>query len=89
MSAATRQPALGSERSVQEIVRSDAIPTRAPLDREAYTFLGDDDIPFERYTSHAFFELEMRCVWERAWQCACRDEHVRVVKIFRGGIDQP
>ena len=62
---------------MQEIVRSDAVPTRAPLDRENTVFLGSEDIPFERYTSREFFALEMKCVWEKTWQWACREEHVR------------
>ena len=72
-----RSARLGTERSVQEIVRSDAVPTRAPLDHEHSVFLGSEDIPFARYTSREFFALEMKCVWERTWQWACREEHVR------------
>jgi len=34
------------------------------------------DIPFSRYTDRAFFDLEMKKMWRRVWQYACRDEHV-------------
>jgi phenylpropionate dioxygenase-like ring-hydroxylating dioxygenase large terminal subunit len=34
------------------------------------------DIPFSRYTDRAFFDLEMQKMWRRAWQYACREEHV-------------
>ena len=35
-----------------------------------------DDIPFERYTSQDFFDLEMEKVWRKVWQFACREEHL-------------
>ncbi|MBI1182257.1 MAG: aromatic ring-hydroxylating dioxygenase subunit alpha, partial [Alphaproteobacteria bacterium] len=34
------------------------------------------DIPFARYTSQAFFDLEMEKMWRKVWQFACREEHV-------------
>jgi phenylpropionate dioxygenase-like ring-hydroxylating dioxygenase large terminal subunit len=71
------EPPLNAEGSAQEIVRRDTVPARAPLDHESPAFLGDEDIPFERYTSREFFEQELRCVWAKAWQWACREEHVR------------
>lgn len=33
-------------------------------------------IRFERYTSRAFFDLEMERLWSRVWQFACREEHI-------------
>jgi len=38
--------------------------------------LGDDFIPVERYTSRAFFDLEMEKLWPRVWQVACRIEEI-------------
>jgi len=35
-----------------------------------------DDIPFSRYTSRAFHDLEMQKVWRKVWQFSCREEHV-------------
>lgn len=43
---------------------------------ESYRFLGDADLPYERYTSPAFFQREMDCMWPRVWQWACREEHI-------------
>jgi len=37
------------------------------------------DIPFERYTSQSFFDLEMKKMWLKVWQFACREEHLREV----------
>lgn len=62
--------------SVQEIIRGDAKPAPAVLAHEHYEFLGDEDIPYERYISHDFFRLEMERLWPRVWQWACREEHI-------------
>jgi phenylpropionate dioxygenase-like ring-hydroxylating dioxygenase large terminal subunit len=59
----------------QEIIARDG---DAPdvLRREAGIPQGTADIPLERYTSQAFFDLEMEKMWRRVWQFACREEHV-------------
>ncbi|MFA7587800.1 MAG: aromatic ring-hydroxylating dioxygenase subunit alpha, partial [Novosphingobium sp.] len=40
------------------------------------------DISFARYTDPAFFEREMEQVWKRAWQFACREEHLAEIGDF-------
>ena len=64
--------------SVQDVLRSD--PDRAlqppSYKLDAYRFLGDGDIPYERYTSPDFFRAEMENMWPRTWQWACREEHI-------------
>lgn len=62
--------------SVQDLIASDAVPAPEVLRHENYTFLGDADIPAERYVSQAFFDHEMEKVWPRTWQWACREEHI-------------
>lgn len=62
--------------SLQDILRSMNETVPPPLDRSSYEFLGNDDIPYERYTSQAFFDLEMERMWTRVWQWACREEHI-------------
>jgi nitrite reductase/ring-hydroxylating ferredoxin subunit len=62
--------------TVADKLSSDALPAPAPLLESRYEFLGDEDISFERYTSPAFFEREMQDLWPKAWQWACREEHV-------------
>ncbi|HYL58791.1 MAG TPA: aromatic ring-hydroxylating dioxygenase subunit alpha [Candidatus Acidoferrales bacterium] len=37
---------------------------------------GPVEVPVERYTSRAFFELEVERLWKRAWQMACREEDI-------------
>ncbi|RXL80108.1 aromatic ring-hydroxylating dioxygenase subunit alpha, partial [Citrobacter sp. AAK_AS5] len=39
-------------------------------------FLGDADIPIDRYISQEFFDREMERLWPRVWQWACREEHI-------------
>jgi len=62
--------------SVADTLLADPVPPPPPLLESRYEFLGDADIPFERYTSREFFEREMRDLWPRAWQWACRGEHL-------------
>ena len=62
--------------STQEIVHRDGRPVPPVLEQESGQFLGDEDIPFERYTSRAFYDLEMERMWPRVWQWACREEHI-------------
>ena len=62
--------------SVADTLASDRYPPPPPLLESRYEFLGDADIPFERYTSAEFFQRELRELWPRAWQWACREEHL-------------
>ncbi len=62
--------------STQEILHRDGRPVPPSYAREDYRFLGDADIPFARYIDQAFFDREMRDVWGRTWQWACREEHI-------------
>jgi len=69
-------PARSATPSAQELVHNDGRPVPAVFELESPQFLGDEDIPFERYTSEAFYELEMERMWTRTWQWACREEHI-------------
>ncbi|MGE0667124.1 MAG: SRPBCC family protein [Sphingomonadales bacterium] len=62
--------------SVQDLLRQDSRKAPSYLTTESYDFLGDDDIPFERYTSPDYFQQELRLLWPRVWQWACREEHI-------------
>ncbi len=63
-------------RSHQDVIRSESSGNDPGLTAERYEFLGDDGIPFSRYTSQDFYDLEMKHMWPRTWQWACREEHV-------------
>ena len=69
-------PARSASPSAQELVHQDGQPVPAVFELESPRFLGDADIPFERYTSQAFFDQEMQKMWPKTWQWACREEHI-------------
>ena len=60
------------------IARDEAVapPTPEALKASSYEFLGDEDLPFSRYTSQEFFESEVDKLWPSVWQWACREEHI-------------
>ncbi|MGK0224298.1 MAG: phenylpropionate dioxygenase-like ring-hydroxylating dioxygenase large terminal subunit [Limisphaerales bacterium] len=62
--------------SAQDIIARDSGDTPAALRSEAYHFLGDGDLSIERYTSQAFYDLEMEKMWRKTWQWACREESI-------------
>ena len=62
--------------STQELIHRDGRPVPPIFELECGRFLGDQDIPFERYTSQAIFDAEMELLWKRTWQWACREEHL-------------
>ncbi|MEL7029234.1 MAG: aromatic ring-hydroxylating dioxygenase subunit alpha, partial [Pseudomonadota bacterium] len=62
--------------STKDIILADDDDAPAAIVAEAYEFLGDKDIPYSRYTSRAFLELETEKMWSRVWQYACREEHI-------------
>jgi phenylpropionate dioxygenase-like ring-hydroxylating dioxygenase large terminal subunit len=62
--------------STREQILRDGWQVPDALVAEAYTFLGDEDMPYERYTSQAFFDAEIEKMWPRTWQWACREEHI-------------
>lgn len=62
--------------STPDILRGDRTGAPAILLDESYQFLGDDDVPFENYTSPDYLALEYERMWSRTWQWACREEHI-------------
>ena len=62
--------------STKDIIMRDVGGAPAALTAESYTFLGDADIPFARYTSQRFYDAEIKHLWSRTWQWACREEHI-------------
>jgi len=62
--------------STPEIASADRGGAPSQLLEDSYAFEGDQDVPFERYTSRAFADLEHERLWSRVWQWACREEHI-------------
>ena len=79
MSESERGRARAKGPTTASVLRTDPIVAPPPLLEERYTFLGDDDISVDRYISREFFDREMKDLWPRAWQWACREEHLQEV----------
>jgi phenylpropionate dioxygenase-like ring-hydroxylating dioxygenase large terminal subunit len=62
--------------STRDIIIGDGWAVPEALVAEAYEFLGDEDIGYDRYISPAFMEREMDRLWPKTWQWACREEHI-------------
>jgi len=63
-------------RSQQDVLLSESSANDPGLTAEAYEFLGDEDIPYSRYTSQEFYDREIEHMWSKTWQWACRLEHI-------------
>lgn len=62
--------------TVQERLAREDSAADPGLTAERYDFLGDDDLPFSRYTDPAYHEQEVARLWPKVWQWACREEHI-------------
>lgn len=69
---AARSPGI----TYQQLLDADTHPVPAVLRLESPRFLGDDDVPIDRYTSREWHLLEKERLWKRVWQFACREEHI-------------
>ena len=69
---AARSPGI----TYQQLLDADTHPVPAVLRLESPRFLGDADVPIERYTSREWHLLEKERLWKRVWQFACREEHI-------------
>jgi len=76
LSAAPRGLARCPGPSTRDIILADGWKVPDALVAESYEFLGGQDIAYDRYTSPEFFRKEVDKVWGKAWQWACREEHI-------------
>ena len=80
---------MGTDNTVksQGSERCDAISFQQLLDREKVAvpdylrentnpYMGDDDLPMERYTSREFHLQEKTKLWPYTWQVTCREEDI-------------
>ena len=63
-------------RTYREIIDRDSTPVADVLALKSNPPQPTEDIPVEHFICPDFFALEMENMWPRAWQFACRDEHV-------------
>jgi phenylpropionate dioxygenase-like ring-hydroxylating dioxygenase large terminal subunit len=69
------QSEVGSPNKFQELLKEETVPVPAHLAFHDRKF-SDDDIAIERYTSHAFFDQELKKMWTKVWQFVCREEQI-------------
>ena len=50
------------------------VPDYLLIDKSEW--LGDEDIPVDRYITREAYELEKEKIWKRVWQMACREEEI-------------
>ncbi len=62
--------------SVSDLLANEDSAKDPGLTDTRYEFLGDSDLPFSRYTSQAFYDEEIKNLWPKVWQWACRIEHI-------------
>lgn len=65
--------------SIQDLLNEETGPVPWVLRQERYEFLGDEDLPADRYFSKEFFELEVKKLWPRVWQVACFEQDIPAV----------
>jgi len=63
--------------STRDIILADGQDVPEALVTEAPKYLGSDDVSYERYYSREIFDLEMKKLWPKVWQWACREEELR------------
>ncbi|MGI9327235.1 MAG: aromatic ring-hydroxylating oxygenase subunit alpha [Pseudomonadales bacterium] len=69
-------PAQSSGITYQELIASDVVPPPTTLTLTNRFESPLVSVPVERYTTQAFHELEMKNLWGKVWQMACREEEI-------------
>lgn len=63
--------------TTKEVIKRDPIAAPAPLVQpDQYVYETDEDIDYDRYFDQDFFDREMKEMWSKVWQWACREEHI-------------
>ena len=62
--------------SYQKLLDQDSRPVPDHLRIDTAVFLGDHDIPVDRYIDPKFHELEKEKIWKKVWQVALREERI-------------
>jgi phenylpropionate dioxygenase-like ring-hydroxylating dioxygenase large terminal subunit len=62
--------------SYRDFILKDQSQPPAAFLEESYEFLGDQDVPYDHYTSQDFADKEYDKMWPRTWQWACREDHI-------------
>ena len=62
--------------SYQEVIRNDVVAPPRTLTLENPFDSRITSVPVTRYTTQAFHDLEMKKLWPKVWQMACREEEI-------------
>lgn len=62
--------------SYQELLAGDVVPPPPPLTWENPLDVPTTRVPVSRYTTREYYDREMRELWPRVWQMACREEEI-------------
>jgi len=62
--------------SYQKILDQDSRPVPDHLRIDTAVYLGDHDIPVDRYIDPKFHQLEKEKIWKKVWQMALREERI-------------
>ncbi len=62
--------------SYQELISRDVVPPPRTLTLEGRLDAAPTSVPVRRYSTQAFHDLEMRNLWPKVWQMACREEEI-------------
>ncbi|MFU8762957.1 MAG: aromatic ring-hydroxylating oxygenase subunit alpha [Haliea sp.] len=62
--------------SFQDLLDLEEVPVPAFLRENTNPYMGDDDLPVDRYISREFHDLERERLWPRVWQMVCREEDI-------------
>jgi len=76
MTALDPRPARSPGITYQELLDTDTHPVPDVLRLESPRFLGDADVPIDRYISREWHDMERERLWMRVWQFACREEQI-------------
>ncbi len=70
----------GSKRSpgpsFQDLLDADTHPVPDVLRIESPVFIGDHDVSIDRYITREWHDLEVKNLWSRVWQFACREDDI-------------
>lgn len=62
--------------SYQQLIAADVVPPPAVLQLESPYEGGMTSVSVDRYRTREWHDLEMRRLWPRVWQMACREEEI-------------
>jgi len=82
MGAVGQRAARSTGIGYQELISRDVVAPPRTLTLQNRFVAPLTSVPVSRYTTQAFFDLEMQLLWPKVWQMACREEEIAEVGDF-------